>query len=139
MLEECFNKASIWRFPAGCEPVDASARHKVKIRAFKTSGGVLDVFLSAFYWPPRKAHYCLLFLALRLTSGFISQTSSMCLTWPVWRPCRPFMFALSILCLRCFFLAFISMQGFQKNPHVAAKYPIFFGSCFHIFNSAKRP
>lgn len=44
------------------------------------------------------------FLAIRLTSGFISQTSFLYLTWQVYRPCRPFMFALSILCLHSFFL-----------------------------------
>lgn len=42
------------------------------------------------------------FLAIRLTSGFISQTSFLYLTWQVYRPCRPFMFALSILCLHSF-------------------------------------
>lgn len=78
------------------------------------------------------------FLAIRLTSGFISQTSFLYLTWQVYRPCRPFMFALSILCLHSFFFAFTCTQGFLKNPLVSAKYLIFFGSCIHILNSKKK-
>lgn len=85
--------------------------------------------------PPRKPLYCL-FLAALLTSGFISQTSFLYLTWQPYGACRPFMFALSILCLHSPPRppTFTSRQAFVKNHRVAGKYLMFFGSCFHIFN-----
>lgn len=80
------------------------------------------------------------FLAIRLTSGFISQTSFLYLTWQVYRPCRPFMFAWSILCLHSFsfFLPLHLRRDLKKNPLVSAKYLIFFGSCIHILHSKKK-
>lgn len=78
------------------------------------------------------------FLAIRLTSGFISQTSFLYLVWQVYRPCRPFMFALSILFAFFFLPLHLRRDLKKKNPLVSAKYLIFFGSCIHILNSKKK-
>lgn len=95
-------------------------------------------FCLPFTTPPRKPHCCF-FLAVRLTSGFISQTSFLYWTWQVYRPCRPFVFALSILCLHSFLSLHLCRDFFFFNPLIAAKYLIFFGSCFYIVNSEKKP